>query len=90
MGSLPWRLYPAGLWTKQQYDDNLKVDAELTSKSSEVKGLFERQTSPTEENIASVQKEQELVSAQLLEPLRAKFRGYPTPESMTLSDFKDS
>ncbi|MEC8720743.1 MAG: hypothetical protein VXX94_11980, partial [Verrucomicrobiota bacterium] len=44
----------AGLWTKQQYDDNLKVDAELTSKRSEVKGLFERQTSPTEENIASV------------------------------------
>ncbi len=79
----------AGLWTKQQYDDNLKVDAELTSKRSEVKGLFERQTSPTEENIASVQKEQELVSAQLLEPLRAKFRGYPTPESMTLSDFKE-
>ena len=79
----------AGLWTKQQYDDNLKVDAELTSKRSEVKGLFERQTSPTKENIASVQKEQELVSAQLLEPLRAKFRGYPTPESMTLSDFKE-
>ena len=81
--------FSAGLWTKQQYDDNLKVDAELTSKRSEVKGLFERQTSPTKENIASVQKEQELVSAQLLEPLRAKFRGYPTPESMTLSDFKE-
>ena len=51
--------------------------------------MFERKTSPTDENIASVQKEQELVSAQLLEPLRAKFTGYPTPESMTLSDFKE-
>ena len=79
----------AGFWTKQQYDADKSVDAALASKRSEVKSLFERKTSPTEENIASVQKEQELVSAQLLEPLRAKFTGYPTPESMTLSDFKE-
>ena len=79
----------AGLWTKQQYDADRDVDAALASKRSEVKSLFERKTSPTQENIASVQKEQELVSAQLLEPLRTKFTGYPTPESMTLSDFKE-
>ena len=79
----------AGVWTKQQYDTNLNVDRALASKRSEVKGLFERETSPNHENIASVQRERQRVSSELLEPLRSKFTGYAIPESMTLSDFKE-